>query len=532
MLKRCTIKLTQAFQTILILTGAGIASHATAQPFEQVAVGASHICALDSAGQLDCTTTPIATRFLPPDDLPALTDIVAGQQHSCGITLTGEVQCFGVDAFGVLDVPSFDSPVIDISAGFNHNCAIDSNNQVQCWGLNTNGQLDVPENVEGFVRVDAGATASCGIDLNGDIHCWSTDPVFVLDEPVPGPFVDLDLSFFNACALTANGEIDCFVDSGRLNFAELTNVPYSDLTVTGSAICGLGSDQLLDCAFPDPSDPNSGFANVASEQYPTDIAFSSIERSTLRFGGVPICGIRAESGTISCFGSNGSGSDGSLPAPPGSDSVSDSLNASNITLSLTAQVYSRNQVELFYNQIPSVFPQISVEVFRDDSLLTTTTNGFSFFDNDLSVTEEESQYRIRTVDAQGNIGAFSNTIVVDRIAQTVSLLEDNNGVDNPRPDSTLRVQNVQVTTFSQFVQNDETFILDWTLDNPSSTPIAGFEIRINDEVAGFTANTTFIGDGVSRDGCTVFNVVAIGTDGAILNFGTTAFGRSAITCPR
>ena len=527
MSKCCTRRSLYALESILLLAGVGFASSASAQPFEQVAVGSAHICALDSSGQLDCTTTPIAQRFLPPDDFPLLQEIVAGQQHSCGITLDGQVQCFGVDGFGQLDPPAFDSPVIGITAGFNHNCAIDSDNQVQCWGLNSNGQLDVPDTVDGFVKVDASRTASCGIDLSGDIHCWSTDTFYQAGTTISGPFIDLDLDANAACALTANGDIECFAQRFA-NRSAPTNGPYTDLTVTNSAICGLRTDQLLDCAFPDPP---SAFFDAVPEQYPTDVTFSSIERSALQFDGVPICGIRADSGTVSCFGASGS-NDGELPAPPGSDAVSDSPNASNFNLSLTAQAYSRNQVELFYNRIPSVLPVISVEVFRDDNLLTTTSNGFSFFDNDETVNEEESRYRVRTVDAAGNVGEFSNTIVVDRISLTVTVLDDGNSTDNPRGDSLLRIRDVDVTAFSQFNFSDDNFFLDWTLDNPSNTPIAGFEVRINDEVAGFTTTTTFVGDGISRERCTLFSVAAIANNGAILDFGTTAFGLSALTCPR
>ena len=525
MLTRSTTTLVKACQLIVMLLGASIALHATAQPFEQVGVGAAHICALDNSGQIECTATPIARRFLPPDDLPLLREIVAGQQHSCGVTLDGNIQCFGGNLFGELDPPPFNSPVIGITAGFNHNCAIDSSNQVQCWGLNTNGQLDVPVTVGGFVKVDAARTASCGIDTSGDIHCWSTDTFFQAGTTISGPFIDLDIDSNAACALTANGDIECFAIRERQNLTPPTNGPYTDLTVTNSAICGLRTDQFLDCSFPD-STPS--FFDAVPEQYPTDIAFSSIERSAQQFGGVPICGIRADDGTISCFGDDGS-FDGELPAPPGSaDGAGDSINASNIILSLTAQVAGQNQVEVFWNRVPAIFPPISVEVFRDDELLTTTPNGFSFYDDDPTVTAEESRYRIRTVDDLGNIGQFSNTVIVNRITQEVTT-----GIaENPRLDNSLRVVNLVVNAFGLFNDNTSTFLLSWDLDNPSSTPIAGFEIQLNNEVTGFTSNTVFSGDGVSADQCTVFSVAAIGNDGEILDFRTAAFGRSATLCPR
>ena len=505
-----------------------MAPRAVAQTFEQVVVGAAHICALDASGQLECTSASIAQRLLPPADLPPLSDIVAGQQHTCGVVLDGQVQCFDGNFFGESEPPVFDSPVIGITAGFNHNCAIDSDNQVQCWGLNSNGQLDVPDTVDGFVKVDASRNASCGITTNGDIQCWSTDSFYQPGTIIRGPFVDLDGDANLACALTVDGDIDCFATRPGRSRTPPNNGPYTDLTLTNSAICELRADQLLDRSFPNAA---SVSFDPAPDQYPVDVAFSSIERSAFQAGGVPICGVRADNGTISCFGGT-TLFKSALAAPPGTETVTDTINASNIRLSLTARIYGRNQIELFYSRLPSVFPPVSVEIFRDDALLTTTQNGFSFYDDDPTITAEVSQYRIRIVDGQGNVSEFSNTIVVDRVAQTVSPLDNTNNIENPNLVSDVSIQNTDLVTFSRLVQNDDAYILTWSLDNPSNAAVAGFEIRLNDEVVGFTSNTTFIGNGARADRCTIFNVVAIANDGAILNFGSAAFGRSALTCPR
>ncbi len=501
------------------------------QSFEQIAVGASHICALDGEGRVECTTTSTAQRFLPPEDLPPMSKIVAGQQHSCGITLDGNVLCWGEDVFGVLQPPTFDAPVASIASGFNHVCAIDINNVTQCWGLGSNDQLDVPDVPGGFVKVAAARTASCGIDTAGDVHCWTTDSFFNPDGPIAGPFVDIAIDSNQACGITGNGDIECWAARERQNLFPPTNGPYIDLTVTNSAICGLRGDQLLDCSF---AAPTLFELDTRAEEYPLDVRFSSIERSNFQFGGVPICGIRADNGSISCFGSNPSDNfSGSLPAPPGSSPMAAAITASNFILGLTAEVYSRNQVELFWNRVPNVFPPISVEVYRDDELLTTTRNSLSFYDNDDSVTSEESRYRIRTVDDAGNVGEFSNLIVVNRATAEVSLA-DSEGGGIPGADDLLRIRDVSVTAFAQFVANNDSFILTWSLDNPSSVPVAGFEIRINNEPSAFvtSSTTTFVGDGVDLNFCRIYSVAAVADDGTILDYGSAAFGNSAIVCPR
>ena len=529
MIKRAKFNIIKVCRPVLMLMLCGAASHTLAQPFEQVAVGASHICALDASGQTRCTATNIASRLLPPENLPLFSDIVAGQQHTCGITLDGEVECFGVDAFGVLDVPTFEAPVESITAGSNHNCAIDSNNQVQCWGLNSNNQLDVPDVAGGFVKVDAARTASCGIDTVGDIHCWTSDFFFNTDPPIAGPFTDLDLDSNAACALTINGEIECFAIRDRQNLTPPTNGPYIDLTVTNSAICGLRTDQSLDCSFPDP---DQSFTDVRADEYPLGDTFSSIERSAQQFSGVPICGLRADNGTITCFGDDPQ-TDGSLPAPPGTDGIVDQNNASNIVLGLAAKVYGPQQVELFWNRLPSVFPPLLVEVYRDGQLLTTTSNNFSFYDNDSSVSSVTSQYQIRPVDENGNTGQFSNTITVNRINDQV-VSDDTDDAVNPRPDSSLRLRDVTVNSYAQFDTNNnlDVFVLSWSLDNPADTSIAGFEIRIDEEVVGFVKGTTFSGDGVDLFRCRIYSVAAIAENGEILDYGSAALGRNAFVCPR
>ncbi len=503
---------------------ASTAPQAVAQSFEQVAVGAEHICALDESGQVSCTTSAIAERFLPPENLPAMRAIDAGQQHSCGITLDGAVVCWGTDAFDVLQVPAFNAPVISIASGFNHNCAVDANNQVQCWGLNTNGQLNVPDIAGGFVKVDAARAASCGIDSSGDIHCWSTDTFFNPGTPIAGPFVDLAIDANQACGLTANGDIECWAARERNNLVPPANGPYTDLTVTNSAICGLRTDQFLDCSF---AAPTNFELDTGADQYPLDVRFSSIERASLQFRGVPICGIRADNGTISCFG--GTGTSAALPAPPGASDTATALTADNILLGLVAEVYGRNQVELFWNQVPVVFPTISVEVYRDDELLTTTGNSFSFYDNDNTVTSDQSSYRVRTVDAAGNVGAFSNQVVVNRATREVEIVGDVPGNENPRSERVLRIQNLSITGFVQLNDNDS-FVMAWNLTNPNNVPVAGYEIRIDNEVVDFVGSTAYIGDGVTSFQCRTYSVAAIGDDGAILDFGSVAFSGNVFQC--
>ena len=196
-----------------------------------------------------------------------------------------------------------------------------------------------------------------------------------------------------------------------------------------------------------------------------------------------------------------------------------------------AEIYGRNQVELFWNQVPGVFPPISVEVFRDDELPTTTGNSFSFYDIVSSVTNEESRYRVRTVDEAGNVGQFSNEIVVNRVSLGVQIASDLTGVENPRTDGELRIQNLSVVAFGRFVDDNDSFVMTWSADNPTNVTVAGFEIRIDNEPVDFVNSTIYSRDGADVNECRVFSIAAIADDGAILDYASVAFSNRAIQCP-
>ncbi len=522
--KRTVKPILAAFSALTLLWLNTGLNHAYAQSFEQVAVGSMHICALDSAGQVECTTAPGADRFSKPNDLPLMSEITAGQQHTCGITLDGNVECWGVNFAGVLDVPVFNAPVVDIAAGFNHTCAVDAENRAQCWGLNTNSQLDVPETAGGFIKVAAAENYSCGIESNGDIVCWTTDFEVQAGTVIPGPFLDLDLSSTHACGIRGTGDIECWLDLTGSNQPNAPgNGPYIDLVASNFAICGLTTDQLLDCSFGVEA---LGFSDrdSAISQFPLDERFSSIERSiplTASFNFIaPLCGVRADTNTLTCFGDGGAAG---LPAPPGASPMAAPVAANNIILGLTAQVYDVNALELFWNRVPHVVPAISVEVHRDGELLTTTNASFSFFDTE-TVSNEETRYRVRTVDAAGNLGEFSNEVIVNR--QTRQVLIGDTIVagsvpagENPRPVNASRIGELTFTPLNFFNRpNRDSLILNWDFVNLSDATVAGFEIRVDGEVVGFTSSTLFVDDQLTLDSCRIYSVAAIADDGAILDF--------------
>lgn len=133
-----------------------------------IAAGASHTCALTSAGAVTCwganysgqlghaglgatgtSHVPVAVNDLPPD----VVAIAAGASHTCGLTASGAVACWGWNGWGQLgdgtkaprttpiQPAGLASGVVAIAAGGAYTCAAMGDGGLKCWGYNATGQL-------------------------------------------------------------------------------------------------------------------------------------------------------------------------------------------------------------------------------------------------------------------------------------------------------------------------------------------------------------------------------------------------------
>ena len=498
-----------------------------AQSVIDLTVGETHYCSLDDAGAVSCTTTPETTRLLPPPGLPAFTELAAGIEHTCGLTVDGNAVCWGRNFFGQLDVPPLSAPLVSLSAGYNHTCGVDTNGDAICWGLNSNAQLDPPETDNGFIQVDGTRNYSCGILTDGGYVCWSTDGEVNAGVITPGPFVDVDLTSSNRCGLLANGDIECI----RLPFNAPTNGPYMDLAVTGGVVCGLTLDGELDCNI------SSFLGDEVIEEINTiseTVRFTAIESGqTFLFNSgnspfvprAPLCGIRADDSSVLCFGSP--------DLPQTANNAAGASDLSGVNLNLIAVAYDTNAVELFWNRQPVQSPQLMFEIFRDDELLTTTDAMFSFFDTQ-SVPETESTYRIRAVNSAGATSPFSNDITVSR--ETLGLVDPSGNGVNPREDNGLRIENLNLTAVGFGNTNPQasqtgTVLLTWDPLNNSPVPVAGYEIRQNNEVLAFTTINVYSNISINTNFCGTFSVLAIGDGGQIIETASAPLVTAGQTCP-
>ena len=187
----------------------------------QITAGASTVCALDSAGAAYCwgtggsgqlgngTTTaaqatPVAVTASGVLAGKTLTQIAAGATHACALSSAGAAYCWGSDSNGQLGNNSTtQSPVpvavtasgvlagktlTQIAGGQVHTCAIDSAGAAYCWGSGTNGRLGNGGTAQSLVpvmvtaagvlagktltEITAGTATTCAVDSAGAAYCW------------------------------------------------------------------------------------------------------------------------------------------------------------------------------------------------------------------------------------------------------------------------------------------------------------------------------------------------------------------------
>ena len=173
--------------------------------------GASHTCALDSAGAVTCwgygyhgqlgngTTGSTVARTTPaPVVAPLGTAMTmsAGALYTCAPLTDGRTQCWGNNLYGELgnqSQTSTGSPVAvttpthvrALATGDNSTCAVTYDKKVRCWGRNTESQLGdgtvasavlvpttvigIPDDVE---AIDSGAAHTCARTVTQHLYCW------------------------------------------------------------------------------------------------------------------------------------------------------------------------------------------------------------------------------------------------------------------------------------------------------------------------------------------------------------------------
>ncbi len=303
---------------------------------QQLALGRDHSCALLSTGEVRCwgdnTFKQLGGTFLGTSStaLPVsgggvsdnVRQVALGASHTCALLTDGTVRCWGQNTFGQAggDVPeagATPTPVRDdvgaaladveqIALGADHSCARVRDGRARCWGLQSGGQLGngpiqpgstplaaavVDANgaeLGGVAALHTGGSHTCARHADGSARCWGYNLYGQLGRGTQGDSSPLPLSpkdehsldlvdvrqvalgASHSCALLGDGSVRCW--------------GYNDAGQLGNGVAGL--------AFPSPT-PVGGAAPLGTVR---EVAL-----------GVSHSCARLAIGTLRCWGSNDAG---------------------------------------------------------------------------------------------------------------------------------------------------------------------------------------------------------------------------------
>jgi len=340
-----------------------------------ISAGDSHVCALTAAGGVKCwgynafgqlgdsTTASSSTPVDVSGLLSGVAAISVGATHSCALTTAGGIKCWGNAANGRLgdgstsgpistpvDVTGLTSGVAAVSAGGSHTCAVTTSTGggVKCWGSNSNGQLGdgtttqspTPVNVSGLLSgiaaISAGASHTCALTTGGGVKCWGKNSSGQLgDDTATERTAPVDVSgltsgvasisagFFNTCARTTGGVAKCWGGNANGQLGDGTTTTrylptnVSGLTSGGAAVsagrdhaCALTTGGRIKC-WGKNTNGELGDGSTTDSSTPVNASGVRTGAAALATGGNHTCAL-TPSGGVKCWGIGMALGDGSL----------------------------------------------------------------------------------------------------------------------------------------------------------------------------------------------------------------------------
>ena len=232
----------------------------------------------------------------------------------------------------------------DVAAGGDHTCVIDPTGAVLCFGENEFGQLGngqpgndspFPQGVVGpsdFVSLGAGEFHSSGMRASGSMMGWGHNPLGVLgdgtttDQPQPSPVngpggavgISQGMIASHACAVHQNGSVTCWGQNshGQLGTGKL------DPSLTQEQVIGLedsiavATGYIFSCAvqwngvvrcWGWNASGALGIGNLDAKTYPKPVTVVGVSDAVQVVAGNHYGCARTSSGSVYCWGYNGSG---------------------------------------------------------------------------------------------------------------------------------------------------------------------------------------------------------------------------------
>lgn len=248
----------------------GIVHDSRVSNVKEIALGTSHACALNQAGEVHCygdrnlsgelgngsfTNTASVTQVALPEPIRTLDATLSGS--TCAVSQSGKVYCWGTGSSGEIGNAStsrqstatrasFLDSILEVSSGYYHHCALNTRGQAVCWGGNGQGQLGIGSvsglyepailDLDELTQVESGDQHSCAVNAQGDLYCWGQNSYGQLGT---GDFENQStpqLVFSNVarvsagarhtCAMTRSGEVMCWGDNADFQIGNSGSTPF------------------------------------------------------------------------------------------------------------------------------------------------------------------------------------------------------------------------------------------------------------------------------------------------------------------
>jgi len=289
---------------------------AQAQPrrFQAVGSSATHACAIDGEGTLECrgasSGTPPAGKFLA---------VGVGHDHTCAIRKDGTVTCWGSSG-PYCDNANTNAPAgtfTAIAAGPNYTCAIRADQTLSCWGC----QDYVRPPAGRFLAISAGDTHACGITVDHGVVCWGEDGGGKAKPPA-GRFLAVAAGHRRTCAIREDGSLVSWDDGPAVQPAP-PGGRFLSVSAGGEQTCAIRDDHAAVCWTRRDARPPADPASREPGQLQADgRPFQAISVNRERAWGL------TADGSVICLGERkvcGPWYHPSTRPSPGNDSGSDSL---------------------------------------------------------------------------------------------------------------------------------------------------------------------------------------------------------------
>jgi alpha-tubulin suppressor-like RCC1 family protein len=196
------------------------------EAFRSIAVGETHVCAIDQDGALHCWGNA-------SDDAPAI-----------GRTI-GAVEPVRVGS---------DADWVEVCAGYGHTCATRADGQLYCFGSNDSGQLGLGADIEWTVEptpVGAFEHPVCGrrvtcAERAGELFCWGhpertgtgqAESDVYSPTPVDVPPLVALASHRHSCGITGAGALYCWGTNADHGQAIGVVRPGEQFVLTPTVVC-------------------------------------------------------------------------------------------------------------------------------------------------------------------------------------------------------------------------------------------------------------------------------------------------------